>query len=328
MTALAPAGARGERPLQGSVALVTGGGRGLGRLLAEVLAGAGAAVGVIGRSAEDLDETVRLIEAAGGVAAGARADVTDEPATAEAVGELHQRLGPADVLINNAGINGPIGPTWEVASDEWWRTLEVNLRGLLACTRLVLPEMLARRRGRIVNFTSNAGVFRWPGVSAYSVSKAAVVKLSENLAVEVRGTGVSVFSFHPGLLPIGLSQAVLAADVPPDSPEGRIARWARREFAEGRGADPGAAAELVVQLASGRGDSLSGRHIAVHDDLDLLLERLQDIHRDDLYTLRVRELQPAVPPASRRHTAEAVTPVPRRRRRSAADVSAPPPTPR
>ncbi len=141
--------------------------------------------------------------------------------------------------------------------------------------------MLARRRGRIVNLTSNAGVFRWPGVSAYSVSKAAVVKLSENLAVEVRGEGVSVFSFHPDLLPIGVSQAVLAADFPPDSPEGRVAGWARRQFAEGRGADPDRAAELVMQLAAGRGDSLSGRHLSVNDDLEFLLGRLHDIRRED-----------------------------------------------
>jgi NAD(P)-dependent dehydrogenase (short-subunit alcohol dehydrogenase family) len=308
MTARAPMGAREERRLEGSVAVVTGGGRGLGRLLAETLAGAGAAVGVIGRSADDLDETVRLIEAAGGVAAGARADVTDEPATAEAVAELRRRLGPADVLINNAGINGPIGPAWEVPSDEWWRTLEVNLRGLLACTRLVLPDMLARHRGRIVNLTSNAGVFRWPGVSAYSVSKAAVVKLSENLAVELRHEGVSVFSFHPGLLPIGLSQAVLAADFPPDSPEGRVAGWARRQFAEGRGADPDRAAELVVQLAAGRGDRLSGRHLSVDDDLEFLLGRVDDIRRHDLCTLRVREVRPGADTAAPRATAEAVTP--------------------
>jgi NAD(P)-dependent dehydrogenase (short-subunit alcohol dehydrogenase family) len=309
MTAPAPAGARQDRPLQGSVALVTGGGRGLGRVLAEALAGAGAAVGVVGRSPDDLAETVRLIEAAGGVAAGARADVTDEPATAKAFGQLRRRLGPADVLINNAGINGPIGPLWDVPPDEWWRTLEVNLRGLVACTRLVLPDMLARRRGRIVNLTSNAGVFRWPGVSAYSVSKAAVVKLSENLAVELRRDGVSVFSFHPGLLPIGLSQAVLAADFPSDSPEGRVAGWARRQFAEGRGADPDRAAQLVVRLAAGHGDSLSGRHLSVHDDLDLLLERLEDVRRDDLCTLRLREIRPAARPTLPRHAAESVSPL-------------------
>jgi NAD(P)-dependent dehydrogenase (short-subunit alcohol dehydrogenase family) len=279
--------------LDGSVALVTGGGRGLGRVIAQALAEAGAAVGLIGRSPGDLAETVRLIAAAGGVAAGACADVTDERATARAVDELRRRLGSVDVLVNNAGICGPIGPLWDVPPSEWWRTVEINLGGVFTCTRLVLPDMLARRRGRIVNLTSHAGVFRWPGVSAYAVAKSAVVKLTENLAAEVRREGVSVFSFHPGVQPIGLTEATLAADVPPDSFEARVAGWLRRELAEGRGADPDRAAQLVVQLATGRGDSLSGRHLSVHDDLDLLLERLEDVRRDDLCTLRLREFQAA-----------------------------------
>src|SRR5215207_6780088 len=95
---------------------------------------------------------------------------------------------------------GPVGPTWEIEPDRWWRTMEVNLRGTLLCTQLVLPEMVHRRRGRIVNISSHAGVFRWPLVSAYSVSKAAVAKLTENLARETHRHGVSVFSVHPGLL--------------------------------------------------------------------------------------------------------------------------------
>jgi NAD(P)-dependent dehydrogenase (short-subunit alcohol dehydrogenase family) len=295
-------------PLLGSVALVTGGGRGLGRVIAQALAGAGAAVGVLGRSPDDLADTVRAIGAAGGVAAEACADVSDEQAMAHAVGELRRRLGPVDVLVNNAGICGPIGPLWDVPPGEWWRTIEINLGGVFACTRLVLPDMLARRRGRIVNLTSHAGVFRWPGVSAYAVAKGAVVKLTENLAAEVRREGVSVFSFHPGVQPIGLTEAALAADVPSDSPAGRIADWLRRELAEGRGAEPDRAAQLVVQLAAGHGDSLSGRHLSVHDDLDLLLERLEDIRRDDLCTLRLREFRPGAQPTLPRHAAESVFP--------------------
>ena len=279
-----------DTPLHGSVALVTGGGRGLGRVIAQALARAGAAVGVLGRSGSELAETVHQIEAAGGVAAAACADVTDERATAAAVGELRRRLGTVDVLVNNAGICGPIGPLWTVPADEWRRTIEINLGGVFTCTRLVLPDMLARRRGRIVNLTSNAGVFRWPGVSAYAVAKGAVVKLTENLAAEVRRERISVFSFHPGVQPIGLTEAALATDAPPDSPERRVADWLRRELAEGRGAEPHRAAQLVVRLASGHGDSLSGRHISVHDDLDVLLDRLEDIRRDDLCTLRLRPL--------------------------------------
>ena len=270
--------------LTGSVALVTGGGRGIGRLVGQALAGAGMAVGLVARSEDELAESVELIEAAGGVAASTTADVSDEWAAATAIAKLRHELGPVDLLINNAGIVGPVGPAWEVDLDAWWRTMEVNLRGTLLCTQLVLPEMVGRRRGRIVNISSHAGVFRWPLVSAYSVSKAAVVKFTENLARETHRHGISVFSVHPGLLPIGLAGPALANSSPPDSHEARVYAWIRQELAEGRGADPARAVELIVGLASGRYDELSGRQVSVHDNVDAILARIDDVRDIELYT--------------------------------------------
>ena len=194
--------------LNSTVALVTGGGRGIGQIVAQALAEAGAAVAIVSRSVDELDHTVRLIEAGGGTAAAVVADVADAASLSAAVTELQDRLGPIDLLVNNAGIVGPIGPLWEVDPTEWWTTMDVNLRGLLLSSQLVLPTMVARRRGRIINMASQAGVHRWPLVSAYSVSKAAVVKLTENLARETVRYGISVFSVHPGLLPIGMSATV------------------------------------------------------------------------------------------------------------------------
>ncbi|HET6953280.1 MAG TPA: SDR family NAD(P)-dependent oxidoreductase, partial [Acidimicrobiales bacterium] len=124
------------RPTAGSVALVTGGGRGIGRRVAGALAEDGMAVGLVARSGDELDESVALIESAGGVAASAVADVTDDRALAGAVARLRRALGPVDLLINNAGIMGPAGPAWEVGLDDWWRTMEINLRGTLSCIRL------------------------------------------------------------------------------------------------------------------------------------------------------------------------------------------------
>ncbi|HET6686454.1 MAG TPA: SDR family oxidoreductase, partial [Jiangellaceae bacterium] len=279
--------------LTGSVALVTGGGRGIGRLVGQALAGAGMAVGLVARSEDELAETVALIEAAGGVAASATADVSDERAAATAITKLRHELGPVDLLINNAGIVGPVGPAWEVDPDTWWRTMEVNLRGTLLFTRLVLSEMVGRRRGRIVNLSSHAGVFRWPLVSAYSVSKAAVAKFTENLARETHRHGISVFSVHPGLLPIGLAEPALATSSPPDSHEARVHAWIRQELAAGRGADPAAAVELIIGLASGRYDELSGRQLSVHDDLDRALARIDDVRDTELYVLGVRTLSTA-----------------------------------
>src|SRR3954447_7801062 len=146
--------------LHGGVALVTGAGRGIGQVVATALAAAGASVALLARSAAELAATAELIEDAGGVAATAVADVTDAAGVAAAVAGLRRQLGPVDVLVNNAGILGPIGPLWEVDGDDWWTTMDVNVRGLVRCSQLVLPEMVARGRGRIINVTSEAGAYR------------------------------------------------------------------------------------------------------------------------------------------------------------------------
>ncbi|MDP8932225.1 MAG: SDR family oxidoreductase [Actinomycetota bacterium] len=281
--------------LAGSVALVTGGGRGIGRVLAQALADAGAVVGLVARSSDQLAQSVHLIEAAGGTAAAATADVSDERAIAEAFARLRHELGPVDLLVNNAGISGPVGAAWDVDPDSWWRTVEVNLRSVFLCSRLVLPDMLTRGVGRIVNITSQAGVFRWPQASAYAVSKAAVVKFTENLACETRRSGIRVFSVHPGLVAIGLSEEALAGNAPDHTPEGHLHAWIRQELTEGRGADPAWAGELVVRLGAGEADELSGCHVSVHDDLDAILARIDQVRRDDLYVLRLQGLSPAPP---------------------------------
>jgi NAD(P)-dependent dehydrogenase (short-subunit alcohol dehydrogenase family) len=287
-TATSPAIAAGE--LAGTVAVVTGGGRGIGRVLAQALAAAGAAVGIIARSADQLAQTEQLIKATGGQVAAVPADVTDGPAVAHALGTLGRRLGPIDLLVNNAGTAGPAGNAWQVDPDAWWQTIEVNLRSVFNCARHVLPDMLARRQGRIINITSQAGVYRWPQVSGYSVSKAAVVKFTENLAVETRSHGVSVFSVHPGLTPIGLSESL--ADAPARSAEAKMHAWVSQQLADGHGADPSWAANLVLRLAAGHADALTGRHLSVHDNLDTLLTSIDDIRHRDLYQLRVRTLTP------------------------------------
>jgi hypothetical protein len=192
------------------------------------------------------------------------------------------------VLINNAGVTGPVAPLWEADPAEWWRTLEVNLGGVYALTRIVLPDMIAAGHGRILNITSNAGTYRWPLVSAYATSKAALVKLTENLAAETRRHGVSVLSVDPGLLPIGFTEPRLTSAPAPGTPEAQIAGWVRDRLATGHGADPGRAAQLILRLAAGHGDRLSGRHLTVTDDLDSLLARIDQIQREDLHVLRLR----------------------------------------
>jgi len=216
------------------------------------------------------------------------ADITDEAATTAALAEFRERLGPVDLLVNNAGVSGPAGLLWELDAASWWRAIEVNLGGSFALTRKVLPDMIAQGRGRIVTITSNAGIYRWPLMSSYVASKAALVKLTETLAAETRPHGVSIFSVDPGLLSMGLSDAALSRSADAGTAEGRVFSWIRDRLASGYGADPDQAVRLIVELAHGRGDRLSGRHLTVADNLDTLIEHIEEIERDDLQTLRLR----------------------------------------
>lgn len=302
LEALNIATAWGAGDLSGSVAIVTGGGRGIGRLVAEALAAAGAAVAVTARSEDQLAETVASITRAGGTAIALPGDVSDPEYVTEAVYLVEQLLGPIDLLINNAGIAGPIGPVWEVDAGEWWRTFGVNLQGVFLFAHAVLPGMVARRSGRIINVSSNAGAFRWPLLSAYAVSKAAVIKFTENVARETKNYGVKVFAIHPGLLPIGMTTVALEGTYPSESPEGRLSSWTRQQIDEGYGASPESAVELVLLLSSGEADSLSGCYLTVHDDLPAIIGEAQEVRANDLYTLQVRRVRTAatdpVPAAS------------------------------
>src|SRR5689334_5674677 len=133
--------------LQGQVAVVTGAGRGIGRGVALAFAQAGAKVAVLARTRSEIDETAALIEKSGGVAQPFAVDVTDTAGLFAAIEKVEAALGSVDVLVNNAGLLGRIGPIVESDPDEWWRVFEVNVRGPMLCTRAVLPGMLSRGRG-------------------------------------------------------------------------------------------------------------------------------------------------------------------------------------
>jgi NAD(P)-dependent dehydrogenase (short-subunit alcohol dehydrogenase family) len=276
--------------LDGQVAIVVGGGGAIGRVIAERLVLGGAQVAVVGRSPETLDEAVAAIVAAGGSALAIPADAADEIALATALATAERELGAPTLLVNAVGGARPIARTWEADADEWWRAIELNLRTAFLCSHAVLPGFVERRAGRLIHLTSNAGVFRWPYASAYSVAKAGVIKLVENLGVETRRSRVSVFSIDPGLLRVGMTETLLNAPVAPESPVGIVGAWFRQQLESGREVGPERGAELVAVIASGAADALSGRHWSVYDgDIESLIARAKEIQRDDLYTLRLRE---------------------------------------
>lgn len=261
--------------IDGSVALVTGANGGLGREFVRQLLERGAAKVYAGARRETTWDDERVVPLL--------LDVTDGDQVAAAV----DAASDLTLLVNNAGVTGPVAPFSEVDLAAWWRTVEINLGSAVNCCRAVLPDMTAAGGGRIVNITSQAGVFRWPTVTAYSVSKAAMIKFTENLAVETARHGVRVFSFHPGLLPIGFTSAAQGRQDPPGSPEARMTEWILSERAAGRGAETEDAIADIVTLCSGRADVLTGRHLSVHDDLDQLIGAADEVVRRDLLTLRL-----------------------------------------
>jgi NAD(P)-dependent dehydrogenase (short-subunit alcohol dehydrogenase family) len=272
-----------EIDLGGQVAIVTGGGRGIGRAMARELAMAGAAVAAIARSGDQLAETMALIEGNGGRAIAFPADVTDQHAVERAVAETERQLGPVDLLVNNAGGGGQVGPLWEVEPDEWWRCVEVNLRGPFLCVRAVLPSMIARRSGRIIITSSLAATGPWPYMSAYAISKAAVTRLGENLAAEVEAYGISVFALHPGPVRTASWATLLSDEAKEYMPD--MAEYASQEES---GIPPERAAELVLFLASGQADALSGCFISVDDDVVDMVQHAEQIRHKGSHTLRLR----------------------------------------
>jgi NAD(P)-dependent dehydrogenase (short-subunit alcohol dehydrogenase family) len=171
----------------------------------------------------------------------------------------------------------------------WGHTFDVNLRGVFHCAQAVLPEMVARGRGRIVNVASSAGTVPWPYVSAYAISKAAVLHFTETLAKETRKQGLAVFALHPGIVRTAMVEGALQTDAPAEEPAGLVREWFQEQLAAGREVPAARAAEVVLRLAQGEADALSGRYLSVYDDLDALLARAEEIRRDNLYTLRLRQ---------------------------------------
>jgi NAD(P)-dependent dehydrogenase (short-subunit alcohol dehydrogenase family) len=268
--------------LDGQIALVTGGGRGIGRAIARRLAAAGAVVVVAARSRDQVSETAAEIEAAGGQASSVQVDVGDRASVERTVAQVLREVGPIDLLVNNAGIGGPLGKFMDVDPDDWWRNLEVNVRGPVYLCHAVLPGMLARGRGRIVNLISDAGFHPLPFLSAYSVSKTALQRLGENLAAEYGEQGIVVFGLDPGLVRTSLVDGALRSDVPV------LAQAFQGLLDQGVNIPPERAAEVVALLATGQADAFSGRYFDANEDPLGVLERADEIRDTDLYVLRVR----------------------------------------
>jgi 3-oxoacyl-[acyl-carrier protein] reductase len=246
------------------VALITGGGRGIGRRIALELAGAGMRVAVSARTREQVEETAAD---AGGLAI--EADVSRQEDVERMVAEAERELGPIDLLVNNAGIASWEQQAWELDPADWWHVFEVNVLGAYLCCRAVIPGMVERGRGRIVNTGSGAAYLPGTKNTAYSASKSALYRFGETLALQLEPYGIPVFTISPGLVRTDMTEGAFPEDAP----------WTPPELAP----------RLVRALASGRLDRLSGRYVhAEHDDVDDLEARTDEIAANDLNAIRLR----------------------------------------
>ena len=256
--------------LSGQVALVTGGGRGIGANIARELAAAGMRVAVAARTREQVESVAREI---GGLAL--EVDVSAEASVERMIDDTKRELGALDLLVNNAGIAGSwdAPPIWEdEGPGAWWRVFEVNMLGAYLCCRGVVRGMVARGSGRIVNVGSGSAHLPVTpgraGATAYGPSKAALHRFGEILAGQLVEHGIAVFTISPGLVRTELT-GKLADDAP----------WT----------PPALAPQLVRALASGRADRLTGRYIhAEHDDIEDLIARADEIVNHDKNAIRLR----------------------------------------
>ena len=272
-----------QRVLDGQIALVTGAGRGIGQAIAVALAGAGADLILVARTAGGLDETAAQVHALGREALPFVADVSRREDVQRAVAAGLERFGQIDILVNNAGVQPPIGPLVQNDPSEWTQAVAVNLFGPFHCIQAVLPGMMERGSGKIINLSGGGATGPRPSFSAYAASKAAVVRLTETVAEEVRPFNIQVNAIAPGAVNTRMLDEVLAAGA---AAGGELASAQQRQVKGGTPAE--VAAGLVVFLASAASDGLSGKLIsAPHDDWRTWdIQRIAELDNSPWYTLR------------------------------------------
>ncbi len=270
--------------LEGQVAVITGSGRGIGRAIALAYAREGAKLALAARNEKELDEAVGAVSELGAEAMAVPTDVTSQEDTERLARRVVDRFGRIDVLVNNAGNSGPVGPLQGNDIADWVNTISVNLTGTFLVCRAVIPVMLGQSAGKIINLSGAGATNAWSNMSAYCSSKAAVVRLTEVLAQELDGRGITVNALGPGSVHTSMWDKMTeqAAEAGAD-----FIHQLGMRVTSGGGASIDECAELAVWLASEDSGELTGRLIsAATDDFRGLPPRIAEIMAGDAYTLR------------------------------------------
>ena len=276
--------------LNDKVALITGGGRGIGRAIALAYASEGAKLALAARSLDELQQTAGAAQSLGAETCVLGVDVTDRQAVDRMAKQAAESFGRIDILVNNAGIVGPIGALEDNDVEAWLRTIQVNLVGSYLCSRAVIPFMAAGGGGRIINMSGSGSTSAPYHLSAYGSSKAAVIRLTEILSLELADRNIQVNALGPGSIHTNMWEEI--TDQARAVGDTDLYEFGR-QVTGGGGAPIERAAELAVWLASDAANGLSGRLIhAVMDDFPSLTPQIPDIMASDRYTLRRDEPPP------------------------------------
>jgi NAD(P)-dependent dehydrogenase (short-subunit alcohol dehydrogenase family) len=278
--------------LAGEVAVVTGAGRGIGRVIALAQAKEGAKVALLARTKSEIENVAEAIAAEGGIARAFAVAIVDLDRVVKTFEAIEGDLGPVSLLTNNAGSFVAIGPIWAIEPEAWWRDIETNIRGTFNCCRAAIPAMTARGHGRIINMTGGGTATSFPSGSGYATSKAGLLRFTECVSDSLAGSRVLMFAMDPGLVRTAMTEYQLSSEAGrthlPNMP---------RLFEQGVNVPPTLAARLSVEIGSGRFDKLAGRMLmAARGDLDLRDADIDDIVAADLRSLRVNGM-----PAERPH---------------------------
>ncbi len=244
--------------LENQVAIITGGGRGLGRSVALAFGKEGAKVVIISRTPEEVEHVVAELRSLKKEALPIPADVSNEEQVNHLVERVQETYGTIDILVNNAGVRGPIRPIHEIALPEWEQTMRINLTSAFLCSKAVLPVMMGKKAGKIINVASTLSPR--PNLTPYMVTKAGLIHFTKQLSREVKRYNIQVNVIHPGVLDTRMQEEIRKAGSKAIGTD-----MFERLKEEGMLRSPDEPAKLILFLATSAADGITGEFLSFDD---------------------------------------------------------------